>query len=171
MATCRSARASISTTSAYGFGGGAHGPLWPASAHSAGASEKKMWRLPSIVFVKRIWILSRSGTLPRVVRRTKAARFNFARARHAEPEILLLDEPTNGMDMNSERAIMELLKELQQEKQATIVFVTHLLSTIERYAHRAALITSAGANFSIGEKSEIDEASPSVMAKAFYDVR
>ena len=88
----------------------------------------------------------------------------IARALASEPEILLLDEPTNGMDMVSERAIMELLSELQKEKQATIVFVTHLLSTIERYAHRAALITSDG-KLLIGQKSEI--MTPDVMTKAY----
>jgi ABC-type Mn2+/Zn2+ transport system ATPase subunit len=88
----------------------------------------------------------------------------ISRALASEPEILLLDEPTNGMDMVSERAIMELLSELQKEKQATIVFVTHLLSTIERYAHRAALITSNG-KLLIGEKSEI--MTPEVMTKAY----
>ena len=88
----------------------------------------------------------------------------IARALAAEPEILLLDEPTNGMDMNSERAIMELLSELQKQKQATIVFVTHLLSTIQKYAHRAALITSGG-KILIGEKSEI--MTPEVMMDAY----
>ncbi len=88
----------------------------------------------------------------------------ISRALASEPEILLLDEPTNGMDMVSERAIMELLSELQKEKQATIVFVTHLLSTIERYAHRAALITSGG-ELLIGQKSEI--MTTEVMTKAY----
>jgi manganese/zinc/iron transport system ATP- binding protein len=91
----------------------------------------------------------------------------IARALASEPEILLLDEPTNGMDMNSERAIMELLSELQRDKQSTIIFVTHLLSTIQKYAHRAALITSSG-KLLIGDKSEI--MTPEVMMKA-YDVR
>ncbi len=88
----------------------------------------------------------------------------IARALAAEPEILLLDEPTNGMDMNSERAIMELLITLQKEKQTTVVFVTHLLSTIERYARRVALITSNG-KLLIGEKSEM--LSADFMAKAY----
>jgi ABC-type Mn2+/Zn2+ transport system ATPase subunit len=88
----------------------------------------------------------------------------IARALAAEPEILLLDEPTNGMDMNSERAIMELLKELREEKQATIVFVTHLLSTIEKYAQRVAIITSDG-ELLVGQKEELMK--PDIMAKAF----
>ena len=91
----------------------------------------------------------------------------ISRALAAESEILLLDEPTNGMDMVSERAIMELLTELQKEKQATIVFVTHLLSTIERYAHRVAIITSSG-ELLVGEKSQL--MTPEVLTKA-YQVR
>lgn len=88
----------------------------------------------------------------------------IARALASEPEILLLDEPTNGMDMGSEKAIMELLIELQKEKNTTVVFVTHLLSTIERYAHRVALITTDG-KLLVGEKKEM--LSPAVMASAY----
>ncbi|HVO33151.1 MAG TPA: ATP-binding cassette domain-containing protein, partial [Elusimicrobiota bacterium] len=88
----------------------------------------------------------------------------LVRALGAEPEILLLDEPTNGMDMNSERAIMELLSELQREKQATIVFVTHLHSTIERYAHRVAIITSGG-ELLVGSKEDLMK--PDVLLKAY----
>ena len=89
----------------------------------------------------------------------------IARALAAEPEILLLDEPTNGMDMSSEKAIMELLIELQKEKQTAVIFVTHLLSTIERYARRVALITSDG-KLLVGEKSKM--LSPEMMASAYH---
>jgi ABC-type Mn2+/Zn2+ transport system ATPase subunit len=88
----------------------------------------------------------------------------ISRALASEPEILLLDEPTNGMDMNSERAIMELLSELQRDKKATIVFVTHLLSTIEKYAHRVAIITSEG-ELLVGDKSQLLK--PDVLMKAY----
>jgi len=78
----------------------------------------------------------------------------IARALASEPQILLLDEPTNGMDMISEKAIMELLIALQREKKTTIIFVTHLMTTIERYARRVALITSNG-TLLVGEKSKM----------------
>lgn len=88
----------------------------------------------------------------------------ISRALASEPEILLLDEPTNGMDVNSERAIMELLTDLQTAKQTTIVFVTHLLSTIERYARRVALITFDG-RLLVGTKKAMLE--PEVLASAY----
>ena len=88
----------------------------------------------------------------------------IARALASEPEILLLDEPTNGMDINSERAIMELLTDLQSEKKTTVVFVTHLMSTIERYARRVALITFDG-KILVGEKKEM--LAPNILASAY----
>ncbi|HVC09215.1 MAG TPA: ABC transporter ATP-binding protein [Elusimicrobiota bacterium] len=88
----------------------------------------------------------------------------ISRALASEPEILLLDEPTNGMDINSEKAIMELLTELQKEKGTTVVFVTHLMSTIERYARRVALITFQG-KLLVGAKSEM--LAPEVLAEAY----
>ena len=66
----------------------------------------------------------------------------IARALAGEPDALLLDEPTNGMDIEAERAIMELLLDLQQTNATTILFVTHLLSAIQNFARRVALITA-----------------------------
>lgn len=78
----------------------------------------------------------------------------IARALAGEPDLLLLDEPTNGMDLEGERAIMELLLDLQNERSTTIVFVTHLLSAIEHFARRVALITRWG-SIIVGAKDEM----------------
>ena len=90
----------------------------------------------------------------------------IARALAGEPDALLLDEPTNGMDIESERAIMELLLDLQREKATTIVFVTHLLSAIEHFARRVALITRDG-TLLIGEKA--DMLSEESLARAYAE--
>ena len=88
----------------------------------------------------------------------------IARALAGEPDLLLLDEPTNGMDLEAERAIMELLLDLQSEKSTTIVFVTHLLSAIEHFARRVALITRDG-TVVIGAKEEM--LAPDNIARAY----
>ncbi len=88
----------------------------------------------------------------------------IARALAGEPDALLLDEPTNGMDLEAERAIMELLLDLQRERATTVVFVTHLLSAIEHFARRVALITRNGGILE-GEKSEM--LSPQALARAY----
>jgi|SRR5271157_5057895 len=88
----------------------------------------------------------------------------IARALAGEPDALLLDEPTNGMDLNAERAIMEFLVDLQQEQGTTIVFVTHLLSAIENFARRVALITRDG-SLIVGAKDTM--LSPDNLARAY----
>jgi ABC-type Mn2+/Zn2+ transport system ATPase subunit len=51
----------------------------------------------------------------------------IARALAVEPEILVLDEPTSGIDHEAERAILDLLRELNQERGLTVLVVSHHL--------------------------------------------
>jgi len=88
----------------------------------------------------------------------------IARALAGEPDALLLDEPTNGMDLEAERAIMEFLIDLQRDQGTTIVFVTHLLSAIEHFARRVAIITRDGSVI-IGPKAEM--LSPENLTRAY----
>ena len=90
----------------------------------------------------------------------------IARALAGEPDALLLDEPTNGMDIEAERAIMELLLDLQRTNATTILFVTHLLSAIQNFARRVALITRDG-SLAIGPKAEM--LAPASLARAYTE--
>jgi len=90
----------------------------------------------------------------------------IARALAGEPDALLLDEPTNGMDIEAERAIMELLLDLQRTNATTILFVTHLLSAIQNFARRVALITRDG-SLLIGPKAEM--LAPESLARAYAE--
>lgn len=90
----------------------------------------------------------------------------IARALAGEPDALLLDEPTNGMDIEAERAIMELLLDLQRTNATTILFVTHLLSAIQNFARRVALITRDG-SLLIGPKAEM--LTPERLARAYKE--
>lgn len=49
----------------------------------------------------------------------------IARALINDPEIILCDEPTGNLDQDSQAKVMELLENLNKEKNKTIVMVTH----------------------------------------------
>ena len=59
----------------------------------------------------------------------------IARALISEPQILLADEPTGNLDAQSAQEILQLLRQLNKERNLTIVMVTHDL-TIAREADR-----------------------------------
>ena len=65
-------------------------------------------------------------------------RVMIARALCSHPKILILDEPTSSIDIQGQREIYELLKELNQE--ITIAVVSHDISTIGNYSNKVIYI-------------------------------
>lgn len=66
----------------------------------------------------------------------------IARALVSQPELLVLDEPTNGMDLPSEHAILELIRDLHRVDGLTVLMVSHLLSSVVNYAGRIAVVAN-----------------------------
>lgn len=57
-----------------------------------------------------------------------------------EPQILFLDEPTIGLDAVSKLAIRDFIKNVNQERQVTVILTTHDTSDIEALCKRVMLI-------------------------------
>lgn len=53
-----------------------------------------------------------------------------------EPDILILDEPTSGLDPAGQKTLMELFKTIHQSTNTTMVFITHDMNVVYRYAER-----------------------------------
>jgi energy-coupling factor transport system ATP-binding protein len=56
-----------------------------------------------------------------------------------DPEILILDEPTTGLDLQSSRSIINLVKSLHQ-KQHTVILVTHDMRLVAEMAGRIIIL-------------------------------
>ena len=57
-----------------------------------------------------------------------------------QPEYLVLDEPTAGLDPFSAKALLTMLKELQEQRGITIVIVSHSMEEVAEYADRIVVM-------------------------------
>ena len=51
-----------------------------------------------------------------------------------KPNVLLFDEPTSGVDVSAEETIYSLIDKLKAEKDLTIIFISHELQVVYKYA-------------------------------------
>lgn len=57
-----------------------------------------------------------------------------------KPKLLIADEPTTALDVTIQEQILELLRELQQEDNMSIVLITHDLGVVARMADNVAVM-------------------------------
>lgn len=65
-------------------------------------------------------------------------RIMIARALISQPEILILDEPSTGIDVVAQENFYELLKKINQEKNITIIMISHDIGVVANYVHKVA---------------------------------
>jgi len=64
----------------------------------------------------------------------------IAQALAGEPDLLVADEPTTALDVTIQAQILELLREIQTERDMSIVLITHDLGVIARMCDRVGVM-------------------------------
>jgi len=81
-------------------------------------------------------------------------RVAIARALAADPKVLLCDEATSALDPKITGEILDLLKEINEERELTIIIITHEMSVVEKICDRVAIIDD-GSLAEIGDVKDV----------------
>lgn len=90
--------------------------------------------------LSRVGMAEDARKMPADVSGGMKKRVGLARALALDPEILLLDEPTAGLDPITASEIIELIRELQRERNISSIVVTHDMRSVEDVADRVAML-------------------------------
>ncbi|MGN0389387.1 MAG: methionine ABC transporter ATP-binding protein [Wujia sp.] len=106
----------------------------------AGVSKKKA-RERAIELLELVELSDKEHAYPAQLSGGQKQRVAIARALATNPEVLLCDEATSALDPMTTRAILELLKEINQKLGVTIVVITHEMRVVEQICDRVAVMS------------------------------
>ena len=78
----------------------------------------------------RVGLADKAAHFPHQLSGGQRQRVGIARALALRPSVILSDEATSGLDPESTLAIVELLKELRDDLDLSILFITHEMDTV-----------------------------------------
>ena len=105
-------------------------------ASSRDELEQKTKELMDTVGLAHRWY----NSYPHQLDGGRRQRIGIARALALEPQMLICDEPVSALDVSIQAQILNLLKELQEDRNLTCIFITHDLSVVYNFSDDIAVM-------------------------------
>ena len=93
-------------------------------------------------------------------------RVALARTLIMDPQIILYDEPTTGLDPITSKEIIELIMEIQQQRETASIIITHDMDCARVIANRMIVLID-GANYMEGSYEELSQ-NTDPLVQAFF---
>ena len=111
-------------------------PLLLAGCNKAEAKKK------AEEYLSIVGILDKANAYPAQLSGGQKQRVAIARALASSPEILLCDEATSALDPQTTKAILNLLKDINEKYGITIVIITHEMNVVEEICSHCAILSN-----------------------------
>lgn len=102
--------------------------------------KEKTRKEKALKYLELVGLKDKVNSYPSQLSGGQKQRVAIARALMTEPKILLCDEATSSLDPDTTNQILDLLNELNEKLDLTIIMISHQMNVIERICNKVAII-------------------------------